>query len=412
MRSIATSIQSLNWRLILSATVCFMVFYLLVTDDHSRSQTPNPITPPEEAPQEQPATQKSPSVLGEYDGRVDDPYRINEPNPVLGVDYDSPLDAIPDRTRPGGEPAEVGDQKPDEETSSSSQPEVQPPDTQPSTPAIASETEDENYVAICMAVKNQRKDLPEFLIHHYHHLGIRNFYIMDDASDPPLSEIPDAELGVPRETITFEMQDESTRGTSHSQQLDIYMRCIENYGANHTWMAFLDADEFLQMTGNQTLTDMLSELEQDKSIGSLGVNWRMHTSSGLLTRPESARKGFIDCIWDDLKGQGANSFNRHVKSIVRVSHAVRPANPHLWVLKDGSRTVGEHGDTIDSEAYRTPITRDRIALHHYAGKSREEYEEKMQRGNAMDDPKGEEFWKAVEKDLPHMRCTEMTEYYP
>lgn len=35
------------------------------------------------------------------------------------------------------------------------------------------EAMDDEYVAICLAIKDQRLDLPEFLIHHYHHLGIR-----------------------------------------------------------------------------------------------------------------------------------------------------------------------------------------------------------------------------------------------
>lgn len=31
------------------------------------------------------------------------------------------------------------------------------------------------YVAMCVAVRDQARDLPEFLIHHYHHFGIRRF---------------------------------------------------------------------------------------------------------------------------------------------------------------------------------------------------------------------------------------------
>jgi hypothetical protein len=51
-------------------------------------------------------------------------------------------------------------------------------------------------------------------------------------------------------------------------------------------------------------------------------------------------------------------------------------------------------------------------LHHYAGKSREEYEEKMLRGNAMDDPKGEGFWNSLENGLPKVSCPEMVKYDP
>ncbi len=60
---------------------------------------------------------------------------------------------------------------------------------------------EDKYVAMRMAVKDQDLDLPEFFIHHYHHVGIRRFYIMDDGSDPPLSSITN--YGVPNSVLTF-----------------------------------------------------------------------------------------------------------------------------------------------------------------------------------------------------------------
>jgi len=177
-------------------------------------------------------------------------------------------------------------------------------------------------------------------------------------------------------------------------------------------MAFIDSDEFFETPGNETLRQILTKLDANPKVGALGVNWQMHTSSGLLKRPKSARKSFVHCLWDDPENGGVNSNNTHVKSIVKIEKALRPHNPHLWVLKDGAQTVGENNDAIVSEAFRSPITRNRIALHHYAGKSREEYEAKMHRGNAMDDPKGEYFWNSLEHYLPHVNCTAMAKYNP
>jgi hypothetical protein len=37
---------------------------------------------------------------------------------------------------------------------------------------------------------------------------------------------------------------------------------------------------------------------------------------------------------------------------------------------------------------RIPTTKDRISLHYYAGKSREDYEAKLSRGNTIDDERG------------------------
>ncbi|TVY43028.1 Glycosyltransferase family 92 protein [Lachnellula subtilissima] len=269
-----------------------------------------------------------------------------------------------------------------------------------------------DYVAFCVAVKNQAIDLPEFFIHHYHHIGIQRFYIMDDRSEKPLSTALE-DYGIPEQYITFESQAPYDRTGNQTEQISIYKRCHQLHGSKHTWMAFIDIDEFIEMTaGNETLQDLLHEFEKHEDIGALAVNWRMHTSSGLETRPESNRKAFVDCIWDDSEHVGRDSHNKHVKSIVRMSKAVNPTGPHSWYLSDGAKTVGEHMDPVTTVAYRCPITRNRIALHHYAGKSRQEYEEKMLRGNAMDDPKTEDFWNSLEHVVPQVPCPEMAKYDP
>jgi hypothetical protein len=150
----------------------------------------------------------------------------------------------------------------------------------------------EEYAAICMAVKDQHLDLPEFLIHHYHHLGIRRFYIMDDGSDPPLSTFKD--YGIPREHLTFHYWNRTTDHVPDMQD-HIYDACMTLYRDKHVWMAFIDADEMLEMTGEETLTEMLKRLEKDRSVGALGVSWKTHSSNRLLTRPASMRKAFTDC---------------------------------------------------------------------------------------------------------------------
>lgn len=271
---------------------------------------------------------------------------------------------------------------------------------------------EEDYVALCLAVKDQAIDLPEFFIHHYHHLGIRRFYIMDDRSEVPLSSQLD-DWGIPEEHITFVPQEPYERVSGHHEQILIYQRCFNNFSPMHTWMVFIDVDEFIEMTaGNETLQDMLHEFEEHKNVGALAINWRMHTSSGLAKRPKSARKAFVDCIWDDDEKDGLASNNTHVKSIVRTSRGTKPKGPHLWHLSGDAVTVGENYDIVETLAWRLPITRNRIGLHHYAGKSREEYEEKMLRGNAMDDPKGEAFWNSLEHGLPLVSCPEMAKYDP
>ncbi|KAK8138265.1 hypothetical protein PG984_001645 [Apiospora sp. TS-2023a] len=318
----------------------------------------------------------------------------------------------------------------------------------------------DEYVAICLAVRDQGPDLPEFLQHHYYNIGVRRFYLMDDGSRPPLSALgADGAYGVPAEALTFVYYDESAR--VHDMQHKVYNDCVHVWGANHTWMAFIDADEFLDVLGaspppppvpskpassllssfwpfsssslptkqmnssstqngttetdggdggsgeRETLESILRELEPVPHVGALGVNWQMHTSNGRLTRAESVRAAYTECIYDDPAHEGEGSDNKHIKSIVRVRDYERPINPHKFTLKGQQVTVGEHRDAVAHFAFRQPITRDRLSLHHYAVKSRQEYEEKVMRSNAMSAPKDEGFWNHVEHDLPHVECKDM-----
>ncbi len=125
----------------------------------------------------------------------------------------------------------------------------------------------DEYVAVCMSVKDQSLDLIEFFVHHYHHMGIRRFYVMDDGSDPPLSsfEYP----GIPRSALTFTWMDPQHR--VGYMQLRFYIWCIERYSKSHEWIAFLDGDEFLETPGPESLTEILESFEGNDTVGALGV---------------------------------------------------------------------------------------------------------------------------------------------
>ncbi|RAL59155.1 hypothetical protein DID88_006711 [Monilinia fructigena] len=118
------------------------------------------------------------------------------------------------------------------------------------------DTRDDEYVSVCMAVKDQGLDLPECKSEH----------------------------------------------TMYMQEY-VYNVCVEKYRNNHTWMAFLDADEYLEMTGKENLNQFLEKFENDKRVGAVYPSWMTHSSAGLLKKAKSVRKAYIDCIWD---GEGHN----------------------------------------------------------------------------------------------------------
>lgn len=258
---------------------------------------------------------------------------------------------------------------------------------------------DDEYVSVCIAVKDQGPDLPEWFVHHYYHLGIKRFYIMDDGSDPPLSEMED--LGIPREHVTFHYFDKAQH-TFYMQEA-VYNICVDKYRGNHTWMAFLDADEYLEMTGRENLNQFLEKFEDDEHVGAVYPSWMTHSSAGVLQRAKSVRKAYTDCIWD---GEGHNVLG---KTIAKLSLYDSPNTVHQVHTTEGSKTVDENG--VEAPIRRYNPTRDKIALHHYALKSREEYQQKIDRGNAMSTPKDWAFWDSVE-GMAGIECLSMSEYYP
>lgn len=284
--------------------------------------------------------------------------------------------------------------------------------TNPSSPAPFPQLappDNEEYMAICMVVKNQSMDLPEFFTHYYHHHGIRRFYIFDDGTEPPLSS---ASYPIPSSAITWvyfqpHLQSE-TLGDRAGVQEKYYTGCVQMFGDRHTWIGFLDADEFLEMTGGETLSSFLHEWERNDTVGAVGVNWLVHSSAGLLTRPaEGPRKAFNRCIVDD-----PNNDNLKVKTFVRTALFDAMWNCHcVAVLKDGAIQVGEHGDVINSSCDRNPITRDRWGLHHYGPKSREEFLQKQARGKIRGGRSPEDWWNKIEESQQR-DCLELTNYVP
>jgi hypothetical protein len=284
--------------------------------------------------------------------------------------------------------------------------------TPPPTPIPVAPLKDgdtEEYLALCVAVKNQPDDLAEFLTHHYHHHNIRRFYIMDDGSSPVLATLNWTQYIDPK-AVTFRYY----HPTMHGQfmQLAIYQECIQLYRHKHKWMGFVDVDEFLEVKGNETIHSILKELDEDENIGALSINWQIHNSAGLLTRPATARAAFNRCVEDPdpNHGPGSGSGNEHVKTFAKTKKFSSAGSPHNMNLKDKAHGVGEHNDTVNGP-WRSPITRDRVALHHYLVKSKEEYQTKIDRNNAMGDGKDWSFWDKIEAQKDY-ECDSMTKLFP
>jgi hypothetical protein len=72
---------------------------------------------------------------------------------------------------------------------------------------------------------------------------------------PPCPKNQKTTYGIPAKYITFRYFNKPEHVSD--MQDTVYNICAETYGDNHKWMAFLDDDEFLEMTGKERLKEML-----------------------------------------------------------------------------------------------------------------------------------------------------------
>eukprot|EP00884_Botryococcus_braunii_P006926 jgi/Botrbrau1/16234/Bobra.0066s0020.1 len=254
----------------------------------------------------------------------------------------------------------------------------------------------DQYVALCLAFKDQHADLREWVEHHLA-LGVTKIYIMDNNSSMPIEPILADYIAaglVKVDRIT------SAPPTARPQ-IFIYDTCLRRYRLLHTFMGFIDTDEFIVLT-DPSVPDLPTLLQEYENYGALAVNWQMFGSSGLQTRPhKGALQSYIKCLPEQHKE------NLHIKSIVNTRLTLGPrGDPHHFRYGPGKFAVNTKFQPVHGARSQT-VSTERVILKHYVLKSAEEYKEKINRGSGMKNKKTFEFFNFVEQqataDCPYIQ---------
>lgn len=89
-----------------------------------------------------------------------------------------------------------------------------------------------------------------------------------------------------------------------------YNTCLEKYGRFHSFVGFLDVDEFL-VTNSTQGTNITSILKDYESYGGLSVHWRLIGSSGHSERPgRPVTQAYTMCLPEKY------ALHRQIKSFV------------------------------------------------------------------------------------------------
>ena len=115
-----------------------------------------------------------------------------------------------------------------------------------STRQLSPQTADK-YLAICISVKDQNRDIREWIEYH-EQLGVSMFYIVDNNSKAPL--LPWISDYIERGLVEYELLQEFRHPTNRAQPF-VYDRCLAAHGHKHKFIGFIDAG--MQPLGNYLL---------------------------------------------------------------------------------------------------------------------------------------------------------------
>jgi glycosyltransferase involved in cell wall biosynthesis len=218
--------------------------------------------------------------------------------------------------------------------------------------------------AVCIFVLNEERRIAEWLAYHFA-VGFETIIAYNNASTDRTQRI----------LSTFSARTDTRLidwpcSLPYSQRA-AYENCLLRFGHEFDWIAFIDADEFIVC---DTLVAVLCGVPRETTA--LGLNWRVFGSNG---RSEPVRG---ELVIETFTRRAPDTWgpNRHVKSIVRPSGVKCIVNPHAFPLSEG---IYAHPSGVPIKWLAPAVTGPdhRVAcVHHYFVRSRQEWEEKMQRG--------------------------------
>lgn len=201
-------------------------------------------------------------------------------------------------------------------------------------------------ISVCLLTKNENKYLKEWIEYH-RGIGIDHFYIYDNNDDLSISDEIYEYCDKKNVTVTPWLT------YCNHMQIEAYNDCLQKFGQENEWIAFIDTDEFIHC---DNISNMLEKYQQYDYIR---IPWVMYNANGHLKYEDvpvrDRFKTTMECpsIYK----------NYAYKSIVRPSKI-----KHMDV----------HSPSLCYDNY---ILASDITLDHYYTRSLEEWTEKIFRGS-------------------------------
>lgn len=248
-------------------------------------------------------------------------------------------------------------------------------------------------LSVVAILKDEGPYLKEWL--DYHLLaGVDHFYLYDNDSSDNQAEIaaPYVEAGL---VDYFKVPGKFV-------QVAAYNDAVKRFKFQSRYVAFIDLDEFIYPKVNKAVVEVVDKiLLRDPNAAGLSIHWQEFGSNGLEKADYSrgvlerftrrARKDFYG-KFTDSNSTTHTLGNVHLKVIAN-PRLIKQAGVHYSIYFAGLYSVNEIGQPLAPGHYSYPIVADKIAINHYRCKSKEEFVDKLRRGNATNYPINDELFR-------------------
>ena len=208
----------------------------------------------------------------------------------------------------------------------------------------------QEFLSVCVIVKNEARYLPEWIAYHQL-IGVDHFYVYDNNSEDKLSSA----LLLFSNFVTLIPWPKSDQ-----QQRAAYRHFFDTYSDRCSWVAIIDADEFIAYKGEGDLRSYLRALSRENAVM---MQWVIFGTSGHVARPAGlVIESYTQCH--------SLSPDPNIKTICRPAavSAVEITSPHRFAYRDGRAGLAAELGTI--------------SVYHYVTRSLEDLNAKMERGDA------------------------------
>lgn len=210
------------------------------------------------------------------------------------------------------------------------------------------------HFAVVAITHGELRFIREWVAYHLL-IGVEKIYIYDHHNGPELASIL-SDFIESRKVQLIPWNDDPNGW--NETQCKAYMNAVRRAKKDGVmWLGVIDTDEFIVVAQDEPLSEVLKRY---KNCGALCINWRMFGTSNVWEIP--ADKLLIETLRYRSKDNDAD--NRVVKSIVRPECVKGNTNPHVFILKKGSKQVNTNRKEFEGTTSPRRLF-DVLYLNHY-----------------------------------------------